>query len=395
MVSTTRNHRGEKGIVSLFVVIFAALLISTVTIAFTRMMIIAQQQATASDLSKSALDSAYAGIEDAKRLTGRYISECFDANYTFISSQNCDEMQDALNRNQCNTIQEAGLAGSSDDQEVNLESTVGARSMDQAYTCVKVDLFPKEYIGTLMQNTPQIIPLKVEGNQKINSIKIEWFSKQDIVSSNPSASVKLPDLTSDKLPTLESWDNPSRNEYTPPVLRAQLIQHPNSFKLSDFDIGQSGKMNSGTVFLYPSAAGFDSDSVNFGFAVDPRPTSIDSVPVDESALQAIRCDTSAQFICPVTMNIPDPISSGGASYTYYLLLSQNYSPRSSFKISIDGGSKSFFFVQAAVDSTGRANDLFRRLNVRLNLYPSIMAMPQASIDSVKSICKPKPNATSC
>ncbi len=57
----------QRGAVSIFAVVFSALLLTILTVGFIRLMVSAQQRAINNDLSQSAYDAALAGVEDAKR----------------------------------------------------------------------------------------------------------------------------------------------------------------------------------------------------------------------------------------------------------------------------------------------------------------------------------------
>ena len=70
------NRTHEAGGVSLFVVIFTAILITIITVGFTRFVIGYQQQTQRNDLSARAYNSALAGVEDAKRVLVAYTKEC-------------------------------------------------------------------------------------------------------------------------------------------------------------------------------------------------------------------------------------------------------------------------------------------------------------------------------
>ena len=143
------RHEKQRGAVSLFVVIFAALLMTVVTVGFVQLMLKDQQQATSSDLSQSAYDSAQAGVEDAKRLL--VLDQSCKAGLA-APSVNCTAIANALipvpgtSETTCDTLSKAGLVGSTNDETIIQQSTGdNAAKLDQAYTCVKIAVNTDNY----------------------------------------------------------------------------------------------------------------------------------------------------------------------------------------------------------------------------------------------------------
>jgi len=170
------NRHSQAGEVSMFVVIFAALLIVVVTISFVRIMTQSQQQATANDLSQSAYDSAQAGVEDAKRALLRYQTLCQNS-----TEAACKDALAGISIDTCNTaVDELGDVDVVDN-EVKVK-TGGDNALDQAYTCVKITPNTIDVLGNLTDNSSKIIPLR--GIDQFNIIQIQWFSHDDLADDN-------------------------------------------------------------------------------------------------------------------------------------------------------------------------------------------------------------------
>lgn len=346
-MSVINSHR--RGAVSLFVVIFTALLITIVTVSFTRLMLREQQRASDNDLSQSAYDAALAGVEDAKRAL------------TIDSS--------AADLDQCNGI--ASVLGGDSSGEVQ----VGDDEMNQAYTCVKVETVTDDYVGDVGADQVRLIPLRA--GSTINQVRIDWFNTDD-VSEQPSLDVDLPVGADSRL----THDWPVNR---PPVLEAQLMQTGDSFRLSNFDGMTDNHSNVNTLALYPkniAAAGLPTTS----FALDDRR------PNSQTSLTDAKCSpslTAVAYSCSALISLPEPVDgTHNSRRNAFLRLTPRYRG-THFRITLLDSSNNlvrFNGVQPTVDSTGRAGDLFRRVSARVELG-SRTIYPEAAVDVHGNFCK--------
>lgn len=369
----------QSGAVSLFVVIFATLLMTVVTISFVQLMLKDQRQATASDLSQSAYDSAQAGVEDAKRLL---LLDQACRRGDAPSGVNCAAIASALTppagqaETACDTLANSGVVGETNDETI-IQQSVGdnASKLDQAYTCVKINVNPADYKGEVGVNESDVIPL--QGVSEFNKVELSWFSRDDIASDSTDPAIGFPSVGANvSLPPVGSrW----AFNY-PALMRTQLMQLGSGFKLSDFDDSQPGnKSNANTLFLYPSATGLTQKD----FVLDARRSPL-------SAPQQIKCNTSfvdGEYACTVTLDLPAPIDGSTANRNAHLRLSALYNG-AHYRIKLKNGGTDVAFdrVQPEVDSTGRANDMFRRVKVRVELKGDF-TYPQTAVDLAGDLCK--------
>ena len=387
----THTTNKQAGAVSLFVVIFAMLLISVVTVGFLRIMTNDQNQATGNDLSQSAFDSSQAGVEDAKRALLWYSQSCLGT----APAANC--VQFASNLDECNAsirlsgvikaTDIAGTAGGTGTGEIKVQQSTSVdasgastdSALDQAYTCVTMQLNTDDYVGSLPANQSVFVPLVTTGNP--TSVTIEWFSREDI--SNTTGSVKTPStMGSQPLLRQADWETDR-----PSVMRTQFMQVGNTFKLTDFDATtSSSESNANTLFLYPSTSG--ATSVTMTDQDIRMSTSGNAIPaVEATTPYPIRCTTTVAaggYACRVVVQLPTPVG-GGDAEAAYLRLTSMYAA-SHFRVSLSGGLQ-FENVQPIVDATGRADDVFRRVQSRIDLYGTAFPYPDGAVDVMGDFCK--------
>lgn len=335
----------ERGATAIFVVIFAAILLLVVTMGFMRTMLLEQTRSTDSVLSQAAYDAALAGVEDGKRV----ISLCQAGNQSvcdkiMASTSSCDLAYKALN---IGSEKEALLKSSTS------TDTSGA-TYDQAYTCLRVNPSPDDYSADITQNQPLVIPLSVD--TPASTIEVNW--QKTAAAATDTFNISASDMNN--LYTLGSWNT---DKQKPPMLRVQLIRSVSSTS-SDTSV----------QFLYPS-----------NLASSPADFAV-SLPGPVGAACALNGG-----VVSVTMTGDQKcratLSDGSGALTganRYLVITPLYAD-ASVSLKLPAGSH-FVGIQNVVDSTGRANDVFRRVSARVDLIPHT-DYPNAALTLGGPLCK--------
>jgi hypothetical protein len=152
------------------------------------------------------------------------------------------------------------------------------------------------------------------------------------------------------------------------------MQAGGNFTLADYD----AEKNASTVFLYPSTVDSGADFIE--------------VRRDGSQKPALaRCEatlnTTVTHACSATLEVPAPADGNVLNRNAFLRLSALYNS-THYKVELlkAGTVVPFDNVQPEVDSTGRANDMFRRVKSRVELRGEFM-YPESAIDITGDLCK--------
>ena len=406
----TKMGKTKRGAASVYIVIFTTTLLGIITLSFVRIMLSEASRTTNYNLSQSAYNSSLAGIEDAKIVLLRhqncvndpgYLSNCADYLKAFDTetasaktAQDCDIVRTLL-----------GYKAGENETLIQTNSsaantTSSAQAYDQAYTCVKITAHTDDYITNLNDNNPtKIIPLRaatqgLENN--INNIALEWFSLDDWnkVTTNDNLNSEWYGIS--HLNGALTYNN---NEYkndnsiyqnnfvatgsssawsgiAPPPIQVTAIQSNSTFKTSDFYTSDlaNNRTNRGTLLLRPSknAAATTINSKALAYSANKS----FNTPID------VKCDTkdfNGGYACSANIYLPKPMNGNDRNMsTAFLVVNLPYSvPSTELRVRMQhcetkDGVKvceniKFANVQPMVDSTGRANDLFRRVGARIEL----------------------------
>ncbi|MBQ3353068.1 hypothetical protein IJG89_01835 [Candidatus Saccharibacteria bacterium] len=401
------KNKFKKGAASFYMVAFSTLILLIIVASFAAVIVAEVTKTSNDDLAQSAYDSALAGVEDAKLAFYNYQKcveqgadvavglnddgeiTCPEIRYLVEKSNSCDMVGLILGRNP--TEENGGV--------LIKEDSSGDNNMQQAYTCVKFNTSTSDYRATLSASNPlRVVKPKFDNASasEITKVKISWYNDSEQSNFNYSN-------FSDSGISFKKVTDAS----VPPMISVSLIQTGPTFTLDDFEKTVGDQTDRGTLFLVP----YDNDESNLNEGNETYRKADwtgETNKIGSEALRksndktiknlpyAVNCPKSSasEYACSATIELPEPIGGSRNDDTFVFALSLPYGkPTTSFVLEFfcnDDGTPcatktisstdedgnviteeeqtdqvSLNMVQIEIDSTGRANDLYRRVEARL------------------------------
>lgn len=385
----------KKGGVSIFIVVIVCVLVTIMSASFLRIMLRDQEQASKLDLSQSAYDSAQAGVEDAKRFLRIYHGACGGEDIGVRvfegKSYDCSAMTRAIRAGSCYVLATAGIGKDNEETVIQTTTSAGGRSNDQdlnqAYTCVKIQTDTSDFLGQTNEGAPSVVSLK--GASNFNQIRVRWHTKNNIANgtnisldsiNNPSARPKIS----------KDW----RTQNRPAIMKMQLygyVPGRNANSSTSMDTPYSDDGNGASEMLLYPALGSDSRVSNASNL--PTVRRDENSPNSTNDYTFTKCSDrldagSNIYACEMVINIGRTVVPTDVLYARLTPLMND----ADFKVELmnNGVVVDFKGVQPKVDSTGRANVQFRRVESRIGFHDSNFPVPLFSAQTEgdgEPICK--------
>ncbi len=416
-----KKQKFKKGAASFYIVAFATLVLLVVVVSFATIIISEIERTSNDDLSQSAYDSALAGVEDAKVAFSNY-QKCIDSGksagvineandtlsceeiITYVESpkyQNCDMVGHII-----------GRIKKSEEGEVKVEDTTDNR-MQQAYTCTKFETTLEDYRSTLSSSQQmKVVKVKFDGDagenvaNKITKVKISWYANEDTKFAYSNLGSSSTGVKFSQFGTAQTA--------VPPTISLAMVQTGTEFSLKDFDVTKGNQTDRGMLYLVPTneTTAKTSKANNYIGAWNGSINKIGTEGFlksnDKTATNlpyGVNCpeNSGSEFACSVEIDLPKPIGGTRNEETFMFVVALPYGkPSTDFSLEFycsgtctnkpvktinekgeveetkgTSSQAKLSGVQVKVDSTGRANDLYRRVETRLeseadSSYLSIM-----------------------
>jgi len=330
IIKSSKEYKVQKngdGFVAIIVAALIMIILSLITIGFTRIMQREQRQSLDRQLSRQAIYAAESGIND--------IYSGLQANLALPAEKTT-----------CDVV---GNVGGQPNPSVN--GGVVDEGGNVAYTCALYDKTPTELNYSVSTDESNVVELKPESGAPFSSITLRWGNEQG-------------DNNVDALPVCgpEADVFPGSRPSNVPLIRIDLT---NTAILSRDDLINSTDY----LYLAPCKGGAPGTDTYGYFSGD------------QGQVVRVVCTSSQTLPCQLTIN-------GLSSVSYVARIRAVYSSAQLYISGTDNTSNPVQFRQAqtSIDVTARASDVVRRLRVSIPLGAANNP-PEGVFQAFDGVCK--------
>lgn len=312
----------ETGLVSIIVTVFVLLVITLIVLGFAKITRREQRQVLDRQLSTQAFYAAESGINDAISVL---------------------KSNPSATKSTCGPDATFSNNGKLDPAGNN------------AYTCLLISPVSDLVYKTIDTEKSMVIPINANAN--ISVLNISWES--NLATSNYSCSIAFPSFPPASPNPLADCDAG--------ILRIDITPTPPAgFTRTDL------LDNTLTAFLYPKGSASPNAPTTLTYAGNTGNSS--------GLVFAGSCNASSSpRRCQVNIAMPNNAAN------YYMRIRSIYK-QNGLTVSANSGALTLSGAQDKIDSTGKANDVLRRISVRVDI-PGIDGFPDFAVQSHDSICK--------
>lgn len=335
----------ETGVISIITVILLSMVLTLITTAFVKSANSNQRQALDTQLSTQAFYAAESGINDVTSILNNGLSA---------------QVKGALNKNECNSFLDViksgtytNLLGSNPDGS---SPNVLERNSPIQYTCVLVsDSVPNLLLD---KGNSAIFKIQADDNSVIDQLSISWGADRTVPTGSAA-----------ELYDQSNW----RKENGQDKDRVALIR---------------------LTFYYPSSwdrVNLISDQKTFFFR-PVRAQGVDEVNTANNNEATIGVDCNgANGPCSINLTHIASLTTGSDTDNLYIRVAAIYNTFDESNMTItaigqDGLPKRLINAQYSIDVTGRANDVYRRIEIRRSIAPDLN-FPNNVVESAGDLCK--------
>lgn len=323
---------GQKGFVSIIITMIIMIVISLIVLGFAQVTRREQRQALDRQLSTQAFYAAETGINVAVN---------------------------AIQKQGYNT--EKANCGPDAAGPLSATNVLDAANGVQ-YSCLLIDPSPNSLEYTSIDTDQStVIPITPAAGT-LSRIAFSW---QDKTGNSTFSGCPAPTAGQFTLPAVAAWPATCNAG----ILRIDLVP-------KDVTITRAGLASRTlSAFLYPQNGGTNNTTFTYNL----------NSP-DQGAIIAANCNSAS---APRKCNVSIQLSSASGTGTFYARVRSIYKSSAMTVTAYDAGNQQLDLInaQASVDSTGKANDVLRRIAVRVPLSSIGNGVPSFAIQTSDSICK--------